>query len=93
MKITPFLKQNLRFSSLIRLKAACASVILFGKVFSMSVDKFSRDLHNYGLFSLISASRIATILMEGTEALKEDGNSQLTTESGRCAERINMGGD
>lgn len=46
-----------------------------------------------GLFSLIRVCRNATILMEGTDALKEEGYSQLITGSGCCAERIYMGGD
>ena len=31
--------------------------------------------------------------MEGTEALKENGNSQFTFGQDFCAERKNMGGD
>ena len=46
-----------------------------------------------GLFSLIRVSRVVTIQMEGTEALKEDGISQLTIGADCSAERLNMGGD
>jgi hypothetical protein len=40
------------------------------------------------LFFLLIVSGIATIQMEGMEALKEDGISPVTVESAYCAERI-----
>jgi hypothetical protein len=39
-------------------------------------------------FYLIPASENATIIMEGTEAIKEDGDSLLIISADYCAERI-----
>jgi hypothetical protein len=44
-------------------------------------------------FLLISLFGIAKIFMEGTEALKGEGNSQFTIGTACCAEKNNMGGD